>query len=222
MRLLCLLTAAAAAATILAAPSFAGLPPSARTLMEHRETLTPSRHLLLAQQTVKHARDVLGFLREYPDVGTPQSRWKVHRASSWLLRFGLAERGKARSELRSYVPRVAETDWLSAVAVVQRWFPGSSGWLISCSSGEGGHGGFVYFGHLSYPKYGSHTTPGGWMQFMQDTFWNEFQNARAYLRTRGVALPASSASWFSPLGQAVAGAYALLRGHTGAWTGSGC
>jgi hypothetical protein len=99
MRLFVVLTAAAAAAATLAAASQAALPASARTLMAHRETITPSRELALANRTVKHARDVLGFLKQNPMCGTPRSRMRVQRDHRWLLRFGLAEQERARARM---------------------------------------------------------------------------------------------------------------------------
>lgn len=115
-------------------------------------------------------------------------------------------------------------DWRSAVMYVQRWFPGTAQWLLDCSSSEGGHGAFVYFGHLSYPVHGPTHTPGGWMQYMSGTFYTDYNAAVAYLRTRGIRVPASTASWFSPFGQAIAAGWARYTGHTprGKWTGANC
>lgn len=106
--------------------------------------------------------------------------------------------------------------------VVQSAYPGSSAWLISCSASEGGHGGFVWFEHLSYPKYGYQTTPGGNLQYMQRTFWGDYNAAIADLHSRNFKEPAGSASYYSPLGQAIAGAWAYSHKGTGQWTGGGC
>lgn len=107
-------------------------------------------------------------------------------------------------------------DWKTAVSYVQRWFPGTSQWLMSCSSSEGGHGSWVP------NRQGSGA--GGWMQYMETTFWSDYRSAVAYLATRGVHVPSSSASWTSPLGQAIAAGWARYTGNIprGKWTGSGC
>lgn len=112
--------------------------------------------------------------------------------------------------------RIPETgDWLTAVRVVQSAYPGSSQWLISCSAGEGGHG-------LWVPnRLGSGA--GGWLQYMEGTFWTDFSQARRDLVARGFLVPASAASWHSALGQALAGGWAY--GHArwrGKWLGRGC
>lgn len=111
--------------------------------------------------------------------------------------------------------RIPETsDWLTAVKVVQRVYPGSSGWLISCSASEGGHGGWVP------NRQGSGA--GGWMQFLSGTFWRMYVAARADASARGFRVPASSAAWDSPIGQALAGGWGWTNGRRGEWMGAGC
>lgn len=110
-------------------------------------------------------------------------------------------------------------DWQTAVRVVQRVFPGSSGWLLACSSSEGGHGGFVWRGH----GRGGDNIPGGWMQYMPSTWRGDFDAALAYARQHGWKFPAAAASHSSPLGQALAAGWAY--GHNrppGKWTGARC
>jgi hypothetical protein len=105
--------------------------------------------------------------------------------------------------------------WLDAIRAVQRAYPGSSWWLVSCSRGEGGHGGWV-------PNSGG-SGAGGWMQYMEGTFWHDFSRALADLRARGYRVPAAAHSWYSPTGQAVAAGWAY--GHerpAGKWVGGGC
>ena len=112
--------------------------------------------------------------------------------------------------------RIPEThDWLTAVRVVQTAYPGSSSWLVSCSSGEGGHGQWV-------PNTNG-SGAGGWMQYMSGTFWSDYHAAVFDLRSRGYVVPSDTASWYSPLGQAIAAGWAY--GHDrpgGKWTGAGC
>lgn len=114
-------------------------------------------------------------------------------------------------------------DWETSVRVVQRVYPGSSRWLLSCSSSEGGHGEFVWIGHASSPPYGTDDTPGGWMQYKQGTFWHDLDAAMIDLRSRGIRVHPDAVSYYSPEGQAVAAGWAY--GHDrpgGKWTGSGC
>lgn len=105
-------------------------------------------------------------------------------------------------------------DWLTAVRVVQRVYPGSSEWLISCSASEGGHGPWVS------NRQGSGA--GGWMQFLDGTFWRMYSAARVDATARGFRVPASAAAWDSPIGQALAGGWGWTNGRRGEWMGSGC
>lgn len=122
------------------------------------------------------------------------------------------------------------TDWQTAVRVVQRAYPGSAGWLLACSSSEGGHGPWVWRG--GEPLRVSATgevlnphgnVPGGPLQYFQRTFWTDYRAAVADLMGRGYQIPNGSSSWFSMLGQAIAGGWAY--GHarpSGKWTGGRC
>lgn len=109
----------------------------------------------------------------------------------------------------------ATADWGTAVSIVQRAYPGSSWWLLSCSSSEGGHGGWV-------PNTAG-SGAGGWMQYMEGTFEHDFGEALADLRERGFRVPASVHSWYQPLGQAVAAGWAYAHDRPyGKWVGGGC
>lgn len=111
---------------------------------------------------------------------------------------------------------VSIKDWRLAVMYVQRWFPGTASWLLSCSASEGGHGPWVP------NRQGSGA--GGWMQYMSGTFYTDFRGASAYLAARGVIVPRSANSWYSALGQAIAAGWARYTGHAprGKWTGASC
>jgi hypothetical protein len=123
--------------------------------------------------------------------------------------------------------------WPRAVEEVQKIFPGSDGWMISCAGSEGGqgrwvvHGGGSYYSGAEYAKGGREV--GGNLQFTYGTFEYMFNAGVKYLREHGFFLPAhlrggaSVTAWRSALGQAIAGgaAYTLgLRGNH--WVGSGC
>lgn len=124
-------------------------------------------------------------------------------------------------------------DWVTAVRIVQRVWPGTESWLLSCSGGEGSHGDWVWNGGtplgLSVVEavreenagtlvvHGSGA--GGWMQFMEGTFDGQFAAAMAAARTIHRALPPSqSRNWFSALGQAFAAGHARYIGETSAWS----
>lgn len=104
--------------------------------------------------------------------------------------------------------------WLNAVEEVQRAYPGTSWWLRSCSASEGGWGRWVP------NSQGSGAS--GWLQFMSSTFWRMFGAAKADVQARGFIVPNSAASWYSPLGQALAGAWGYTNGRRHEWVGSGC
>lgn len=115
-------------------------------------------------------------------------------------------------------------DFITATNIVGKYY-GSNvrNWLVNCSSSEGGHGGFVWFGHLSYPKYGAQNTPGGNMQFMGSTFWNNVGWTFKDARHKGLRVHPRARSYYEPLGQAiVAGAMYYYHGNPGTWTGGNC
>jgi opacity protein-like surface antigen len=105
-------------------------------------------------------------------------------------------------------------DWQTAVQITQRVFPGSQGWLLSCSASEGGHGSF------KWNNQGSGA--GGWLQFMRSTFESNVGQALGHAKRHGFKLPPGTRSYYSPLGQALTGAYMWHRGWTSHWYGSGC
>jgi hypothetical protein len=105
-------------------------------------------------------------------------------------------------------------DWLTAVRVVQRVYPNTSAWLVSCSASEGGHGPFVM------NRQGSGAA--GWMQFLSGTHTRMFLAAKADAEARGFKVPSSAAAITSPLGQALAGAWGFTNGRKHEWMGQGC
>lgn len=129
------------------------------------------------------------------------------------------------SELRSLQAARAAvpTTWQGSTAYVGRYFGADiAAWELSCSSSEGGWGGFVWYNHESTPRYGYSDTPGGWMQFKGGTFYGIIDEAVANARSRGMTIPSSARSYYSPLGQAIAGAQMIADGRRGEWTGDRC
>lgn len=115
--------------------------------------------------------------------------------------------------------RLDERVWERAVEEVQKVFPGTAMILLSCSDSEGGRGRWVRHGGGAY--YAGYRGVGGWLQFLPGTFDRHFAAALGYARARGFRVPAAAASWFSPLGQALAGAWGLTYSRR-EWAGAGC
>lgn len=193
---------------------------------------------------VKHYRTGIAWHRtqawHWQDVAhvhrTRTAHYELHTRSDgylrWLARLWSHRRVQARTAAAAYLRHQAAVrrahtlpytgDWVTAVAVMQRAYPGSAAWLLACSSSEGGHGGFVWRGHTSEPDSGPNTTPGGWMQYMAGTWAGDYRAAVADLAARGWHVPAGL-NYYTPLGQAVAAAWAY--GHSrpaGKWTGGRC
>jgi hypothetical protein len=133
------------------------------------------------------------------------------KARAWRLR---AERYVERHTLRDFEVRPNYSAWRAAVDEVQRAYPGTKAWLLSCSASEGGWGRFVW------NTQGSGC--GGWLQFQPSTFVGFFARAEVDVRRRGFRVPRSASSLFSPLGQALAGAWGIENGMRHHWFGAGC
>ena len=134
--------------------------------------------------------------------------------------------------LRDYPFSPGNQAWLKAVQEVQRVFPGTNGWLLSCSAAEGGHGRWVGYGGQSYSTWlRDSDTVGGPLQFRYSTFKGMFRHGLEYVRGKGYRVPdhlryVSDVAWRSALGQAIAGAWARYTGnddsHWSASWGNGC
>lgn len=129
--------------------------------------------------------------------------------------------GTTTAQARS--KRIYTGDFITATKIVGKYYGSNvQRWLVSCSSGEGGHGRFVWFGHHTYAIYG-HNTPGGWVQFMESTFDSNVSWAFKDAARRGLRVHSKARSYYEPLGQAiVAGAMYHYHGNPGTWTGKGC
>lgn len=126
----------------------------------------------------------------------------------------VTERWVARHVLEDFRVRPGANAWLRAVDEVQRVFPGTSGWLLSCSASEGGHGRRVM------NSQGSGATD--WLQFMPETYARMSWAARVYAASRGFIVPYTASQIHSPLGQALAGAWGVTNGRRHEWAGHGC
>jgi hypothetical protein len=167
-------------------------------------------------------RSVRGLKTPHPAGRKPRScpdaRWLADEWAKRSLRARqLTERWlevKRERTLRDFDVRPGYSGYQRAVQEVQRAYPGTSGWLLSCASSEGGWGRWV--------PNSQGSGAGGWLQFMESTFWRMFWAAKADVEGRGYLVPASAASWYSPLGQALAGAWGVTNGRSHEWAGHGC
>lgn len=117
-------------------------------------------------------------------------------------------------QLRTVWPPPAKAEWLAAVAFADRVWPGSAVWLMNCSASEGGHGDWV-------PNTGG-SGAGGWMQFLNGTFYGNVDMAFTEARHKGFVLEPTDRDWYSSVGQAVTAAWMYVHGGRGQWYGSGC
>ena len=123
------------------------------------------------------------------------------------------EVARSQAPTRALSGRSGDLDWLGAVGLVSRYYPAGA-WLRSCSASEGDHGRWV-------PNTQG-SGAGGWMQFMEGTWRGFAPDAFTDARRRGMALEPRHFSWYSPVGQAVTGAYMYVNGLRGHWVGAGC
>ena len=116
--------------------------------------------------------------------------------------------------------------WARAVQEVQRVFPGTESWLMSCSAAEGGHGRWVGYSGVAYSTWlRDSNTVGGPLQFRFGTFTGMFRRGAEYVRAHGYRLPGHlrdmTTAWRSALGQAIAGGWARYTGNDGShWSAS--
>ena len=131
-----------------------------------------------------------------------------HSRGYWVWRERVAFRWVSQAVARIELP--ATNDWQTAVRTVQRSWPGTSAWMLSCSAHEGGHGPFV----MNTQGSGA----GGWLQYMQGTFDAHYSGALALARGEHRPVPPAGLGWTSPLAQAFAGGWGY-RYQRSAWTG---
>lgn len=164
-----------------------------------------------------HARTVNCTIQETQALELHLDARRVPVLDGWLNE---ADWKAEQHRLCSLVPARyarAERSFYWSTRFVDRLWPGQQlgSWAYTCASSEGGHGGFV----MNHSGSGA----GGQLQFMSGTFYGIIGDAIAEARAAGaVNLPGSSASWYSPLGQAIAGAAMIHHGRRGEWSGASC
>jgi hypothetical protein len=141
------------------------------------------------------------------------------------------ERHHEQMTLKDYEFAPGKRAWPRAVREVQRVFPGTESWLLSCSAAEGGHGRWVGYSGVSYSTWlRDSDTVGGPLQFRFSTFTGMFRRGAEHVRAKGYRLPShlsdQTTAWRSALGQAIAGGWARYTGndnsHWSASWGNGC
>jgi hypothetical protein len=180
---------------------------------------TPAQHIGYLARSVQHDRTALAWISRAIQLNAPLARYlaRERRFHRNALRWQSRQLARARARLTVYTG-----DWITATRIVGRYYGARvSDWLVSCSASEGGHGRWVWHGHVA-PAAGTEK-PGGWMQYFEST-WNT--DARWTFRDaarRGLRVSRRACSYWEPLGQAVAaGAYYAAHGNTGKWTGGNC
>ncbi len=139
--------------------------------------------------------------------------WEKRARTERRQAVAYREKMEART-LDDFEVRDGNNAWLRAVREVQSAYPGTESWLISCSASEGGHGRWV--------PNSQGSGVGGWLQFMPGTWAGFYRHAVADVTGHGFKVDPGSASWYSPLGQALAGAWGITHGMRHHWAGGGC
>ena len=187
--------------------------------------VTPDTHCMSARKGVVFYRSRYYHHRGKPTVKTSSQWWTQSSCSHvrdaariWKSRAHVArvaaEYMSTIRTLRDHVPSPGNSAWTKAVKEVQRAYPGTEDWLMSCSASEGGHGRWV--------PNSQGSGVGGWLQFMPGTWAGFYRHAHQEVTARGFRVPASAESWYSPLGQALAGAWGVTHGMSHHWAGHGC
>ena len=172
-------------------------------------------------------RAVLGYsLAPRVETGMDCRRLR-ERARYWITaaKVNRIAAAQSRHVLRNH------RDWPGAVREVQKAFPGTSSWLLSCSAAESRWGAWVrYGGSPYYAGYEYTNAVGGWLQYRWYTFKGHYRHGLESARSRGFRVnlppPDDVRAWLSPLGQAIAGGWARWSGnddsHWSASWGRGC
>lgn len=193
---------------------------SARTAVVFYRTATH------AWQLLREAEKLAG---PPPLVRGKSCSWARHAASEWQARARSAKRSYRKwvneHTLRDYRFAEGNEAWAKAVRQVQRVFPGTESWLLSCSGAEGGHGRWVGYSGVAYStRLRDSDTVGGPMQYRWSTFKGHFRHGLDYLGGKGFRVPMNllyrgdddewmTIAWRSALGQAIAAGWARYTGN---------
>jgi len=177
------------------------------TAQEQQRLAKLAKHIGIARRTVWACQDQLGTTRTRASV----SIWALPRSipyRTWALSRWLARTKSCAKSLQQHsIPQT--NDWVTAVNLVQRIYPGTKAWLLSCSSGESSWGEFVM------NQQGS--PAGGWMQMYESTYNSYNDTAFADARAKGFIISEEVNSWRHPIGQALTAAYMRTHGASANW-----
>jgi len=151
---------------------------------------------------------------------TESLRTETKRAAIWLsiAKMEYRQTVKWRKELlaeRAKWER-ANRDFHYALKLASEHYGVAYSWLHACAHSEGHiHGRRTPGGPID-PFVMNHggSGAGGWMQFMEPTFYGNLRGANP--------LPRKYHKWNSKLGQAYVAAYMFKIGQSRQWTGPGC
>lgn len=181
-------------------------------------------------------RSIRGVFTSYPAGRKPRNCTDAHYlAEIWPERSfqerEITEQWLEERMLEDFEFRSGNHAWQKAVAEVQRVFPDTENWLLSCSAAEGGWGRWVGYAGVSYSTHlRDSDTVGGPMQYRFSTFTGHIRHALEYVRQRRYFVPRSlydrTNAWTSALGQALAAGWARYtrndNSHWSASWGRGC
>ena len=236
------IAALVAATALIPAVLVAATPASTNRTLPIKQRHTEKRTVRQAcpgvlQRIERHRQTTWQLQRQLNrNVTTPSSRpvrscqYGKWVEAQWWQRTVVLRRELARRTLP------VSNDWQTAVRIVQRAFPGTQSWLLSCSSAEGDHGAWVMYGGRPYYPGAEYARTwwgpmvGGPLQYMWGTFKGHYRHGLESLRARGFIVdlpgPDDVAAWRSMTGQAVAGGWARWSGSTAShWSaswGRGC
>lgn len=212
----------------------------------------PSRAVVL--ERVRRASNTIAFFERIEWVLAPRKArcsevpWKRSCLTARKLVFQrFQQRERDQRWLYTHLPKT--NDWVTAVKIAQRPYPGTAGWLLGCSAAESSHGRPVWHrasgrywdpkvGHVGYDSTGDvvfgnmqirfTTFRPVWPQMLRDLKRRGFHPPElGWIRTR-VVVGASTGygPWISPLGQALVAGYMRYYGkdghHWSASHGKGC
>lgn len=216
-------------AALIATPAAQAAPDHHKPLLakepkaKSRANFCPDHRRALAHYRIEHSKWLA--LRGVGKKITTDELRQPHGCAHtlWLAKLWKQRAVKAERAYKRWVAHFVIADirarpggnaWLRSVEEVQKVYPRTRSWLLSCSDDEGGWGRWV-------PNTQG-SGAGGWLQFMESTFWRMFTAAKADAEHKKFIVPVSAASWYSPIGQALAGAWGVTHGRAHEWSGSGC
>lgn len=237
--------------------AFSLVPMASAQTLPIREVKAVAQHAAVAshesiaqQAALKKSSHLIGRLRQ--QTWSCQASIDIPRAkasqSVWALGPSLVYRGWVAGQWRTKAANCTKevdrrtipftNDWVTAVNIAQRYFPGTKDRILFLSGREGGNGVWKWYSgscgsppclwrgyHVGGDNVSGADTVGGWVQFRWSTFEPHWRTTKAYLEGRGYIIPElpmppaggpeKYAPWLNPLGQALTVAYMHWSGSAG-------